>query len=670
VRSPRIDLFGQKGGSGSADSSDSDPGRISAPIGVLAIDQNRLLIAAGDQTLRFYDRMNTHLTTIAGRARYPGGADGVGAAVRFSFAADENAAGLGSPAGLAWDGTKLYVGDTNNRAIRAIDLDMRTVETFAGMLGSPGNHDDVGTAARFGSPMGLSLDGAGSLYVSDANVRAIRVITLADRMVRTLVTTSTEAPFGIAYAPFDQRLYVTRSLIHIIDEVDPSGTATIAHIGNHGQVGSADNGQSSGFDHPTGLTIDGTTLVVADTLNHTLRRIDPSDRTTHTIAGTAGSTGSIGGVGRAARFKVPLSVSADAMGQIFVADYGNSVIRRFDGASGAVTVEVGLLRPALLGSGNGPSWDSWFDQPFGLAADSDGNLYVAESGHHRIRKIDREGVAHTFTGTPTAGFDVGEPDTARFNQPRGLVYKADPTTPRLYVTESGNHSVRFIDLAGDVPVVAELVQGNGLVAPTGITIDPDTDTLYVSDPSDHTVWSVSVNDRTQMVIAGVSGRQGTSTGAVSKLAAPIGVAFDSVRHVLYVADANAHVIRMVDLSGPPTLAPLAGQVGVRGSDDGPVASATFFRPTGLLLDDAGGLWVCDRGNSLLRKIDLDSMMVSTPVGQLAQGAARAGPLAPPGAVGLLNRPYSIARFPNGDFAIGDEVEPVIERIRVSPKNPL
>lgn len=311
--------------------------------------------------------------TMAGSAGVTGSADGAGAEARFRF-----------PNGVAVDRSgNVYAADTGNHTIRKV-TPAGTVTTLAGTAGATGSADGTGAAARFYQPVGVAVDESGYVYVADtAN--------------------------------------------HTIRKVSPTGEVTTV-AGAAGIFGSADGtGTSARFDGPTGVAVDGSgNLFVADSFNRTIRKVTPTGVVT-TVAGTARALGLVDGIGAAARFGFPAGVAVDGLGNLWVTDSYNNVIRKVS-AGGAVTTLPGQ---------EGIS----FNYPFGIAVDRFGSVYVADAENSRIRRITPEGLITNFAGTGAMGSTDGAPATASFHRPFGVA--VDPSG-RVYVADSENNTIRTI----------------------------------------------------------------------------------------------------------------------------------------------------------------------------------------------------------------------------------
>ena len=324
------------------------------------------------------DRKSTGplVSTVAGSATSMGFADGIGAAAQFGF----------SP-GITTDGVNFYVADAGNNTIRKIDVATRKVITVAGTAGVVGAADGKGTSALFNSPAGITTDGT-DLYVADSNNFTIRKIVIASGEVSTIA-------------------------------------------GKAGQNGLVDGiGDAARFSVPQGITTDGASLYVADSRNNTIRKIVPSTGEVTTVAGSA-AVGSSDGIGAAAGFFSPSGITTDGT-SLYVADCGNSTIRKIVLSSGRVTTLAGTAE--VTGAVDGAGTAALFNWPHDLTNDGT-SLYVSDTLNATIRKIViSSGEVATLAGSagPTETID-GEAAVARFRFPWGITMSG----PNLYVTDAG-----------------------------------------------------------------------------------------------------------------------------------------------------------------------------------------------------------------------------------------
>ncbi len=337
--------------------------------------------------------------------------DGTGAAARFN-----------GPYGITSDGTNLYVADRSNHTIRQVVISTGVVTTLAGTAGTLGTTDGTGATARFNLPSGITTDGT-NLYVTDTGNHTLRKIVISTGVVTTIAGSA-----GIS---------------GIID-------ATI--------------GTDARFNLPSGITTDGTNIYVADTGNHTLRKVAISSGAVTTIAGAAGQPGVVDGIGTPTvptKFSSPSGITTDGT-NLYLADKGNNSIRQVVISSAMVTTIAGPTAAPVAGATNAGSTDGTgtvarFSSPAGIITDGT-NLYVADMGNNTLRKIVISAPHDVTTLAGAAGVSGsldGVGTVARFKSPYGIVSVAG----NLYVTDSANNTLRTIALdSGTVTTFAGFVK--------------------------------------------------------------------------------------------------------------------------------------------------------------------------------------------------------------------
>ncbi len=343
--------------------------------------------------------------------------------------------------------------------------------------------------------------------------------------------------------------------------------------GQPGTRGAADGaGTAARFFGPSGIVADGSGgFYVADALNNTIRRITSAGVVTTIAGGNINEISEVpergynDGTGRDALFSTGIAVTAgtggplisanygaltmarDSAGNIYLADTLNHVIRKITPTAVVTT----LAGSGGMGSANGTGSAAQFSVPYGVAVDPSGNVYVSDSGNNMIRKITPAGVVTTFAGLDgsNAGSKDGAGVDARFSNPTGIV--AD-STGVLYVSDSNNHTIRKISTSGNVSTFAGTSgstgssDGLGSLArfnkPSGLTID-SAGNLYVIDTGNGTVRKITSNGIVS-TIAGLAGNTGSAdgTGNAVRLATPYGIALDGSNNI-YIADSGNHVIR-------------------------------------------------------------------------------------------------------------------------------
>ena len=323
--------------------------------------------------------------------------------------------------------------------------DCAVVTTLAG-TGNSGFVNGTGTAASFTSPVGLTMDSSGNVLVADFNNNAIRKVTPAG-VVSTFAGTgaygfvngtgtaaSFHGPNGVT-VDSDGNVLVADQNNHAIRKITPAGVvSTFAGTGTKGFVNGT--GTAASFFGPTSVAVDSSgNVLVADVNNHAIRKITPAG-VVSTFAGT-GTPGFVNGTGTAASFKYPLGVAVDSSGNVFVADEFNHAIRKITPA-GVVSTFAGTGTKGFV---NGTGTAASFYSPEGVAVDSGGNVFVADTGNNAIRKITPAGVVSTLAGSGGAGFINGTGTAASFRYPNGL---AVDSSGNVFVAENGNNAIRKI----------------------------------------------------------------------------------------------------------------------------------------------------------------------------------------------------------------------------------
>jgi len=403
-------------------------------------------------------------------------------------------------------------------------------------------------------------------------------------------------------------VYVADAGNNTIRQVTPAGVVTTL-AGRAGDYGTNDGtGSAARFDNPFGVAVDSVgNLYVADSGNNTIRKVTPvgTNWVVTTLAGMPGVYGSVNGTGSAARFNDPIGLAVDTNGNVYVTDEGNNTIRKVT-PTGVVTKIAGGVGAAGFVDGTGT--DAEFNGPYGVAMDRAGNLYVGDANNNAIRKLTFDGTNWTVVtpaGLGTTGTNDGVGSDARFNAPRGV---AVDSATNVYVADSGNDTIRKVTRVGTTWLVTTLAGEAGVV---GSTDGTGSNALFSAFPC-----GVAVDSATNVYVADsanntirkmnlvesnweVTTLAGMPPGS-GQFANPYAVAMDSANN-LYVADHNA--IRQVTPAGVVTT--LAGQMSA-GTNDGPGTVARFNRVEGLAVDINGNIFVADSGNYTIRKV--------TPVG--------------------------------------------------------
>lgn len=596
-------LAGSTAGGGYSDG-DATHGRLSWPR-QMSFDQAGNLYVAdrGNHSIRKIAPNGT-ITTFAGANGIPGSADGTLSAARFNL-----------PSGVAVDPLNddlIYVADTGNQTIRKITGGR--VTTIAGSVGKSGNVDGSGAAARFYAPGGLVVDTTGLVYIADTSNHRIRKMT-ASGVVSTLAGGGT---FGDGF------------------------------------------GTQATFSAPTGIALDlaSGNLIVSDRNGSSIRRVTTDGRVT-TIAGVSGQAGSANGVGSAARFTNPHGVTVDPSGNVFVADSGNTMIRKI-APDGTTTTFAGST---TAGARNGSGSTARFQYPTGIVSDRAGTLFVADSDNNAIRKITPAAEVTTFAGQmPVNAYLEATGTAARFYFPAGATADA---AGNVYVFDFNNVIRRIAPdgststVAGNASAAHGTTDGKGSNArfygPVSGVFD-SSGNLFIADLYNHTIRKMTP-DGTVTTFAGSAGNSGSAdgTGSAARFNLPWGVAIDS-KNIVYVADTYNHRIRTIDPNGVVTT--FAG-VGNPGYKDAVGTSAAFRYPTGVAVDAQRNIYVADWGNNVIRKITQGGV-VTTLAGENLVGLA--GYADGFGNAARFDGPNSVAVDAQNYAYVADESNHAIRRI--------
>ncbi len=627
------------------------------------------------------------------------------------------AALFNGPAAVALDSAgNAYIADSFNNTIRRV-TPSGFVSTLAGAAPTSGFSDGTNASALFNSPFGLCVDGSGNVYVADSGNNTIRKITPAG--VVTTLAGSALSPAGsldgngqaarfnfptAVAADSSGNVFVADSQNHTIRKITPSGDVTTV-AGMAGVPGSADGKGTARFFGPAGIAVAASgNIYVADKDNFTIRRI-AADGTVTTLAGSAGTGGSSDGTGAAASFIGPQGLAVDSAENIYVADSGNETIRKVT-SGGVVTTLAGVVGPggdldgpaasalffdpqgvAVDGQGNvlvadrfnnairkisslgavttlaGPVNVTTLLNPTGVAAGADGSVYIAENGNSVVRKIAPDGTVSILAGQiGVYGFANFANGGGIFNQPFGV---AVDSFGDVFVTDTNNALIRGIASNGKVITVAGQVGKKGskdgardkalFNRPQGIAIGPDGN-VYVSDTDSHTIRKISGMDFSVTTFAGKAGSSGFTDGAgkLARFHSPVGLVFDPVGD-LFVADAGNRAIRRIAPDG--TVSTVTGAPSRSGSDDGPLATASFEEPAGVALDALGNGYVADKTAQTIRMVT--AATVSTPAGLADNDGASDGT----GTFARFLNPVGLAFAPNGTLYIADTDNNLIRSAR-------
>ena len=604
----------------------------------------------------------------------------------MSSAADQ--VKLNTPRSVAVDrASNVYIADRLNDRILKVDAAGNT-STFAGTE-TRGYSGDGGpaTAAQLFSPEGVAVDDMGNVYIADTNNNRIRKVDTAG-IISTLAGTGEDGYSGDGGPAAEAQLSLPFSVaadgagnIYIagndrIRKVDAVGNiSTFAGIGIRGYIGDGGPATAARLNAPQGIATDAAgNVYIADTGNNRIRRVDAAG-VIATVAGT-GIRGYSGDSGPAvsAYLHYPAGVAADSEGNIYIADTENHRIRKV-GAEGNISTVAGSAGFGLSGDG-GPATAAELVFPADVAVDSAGNLYIADTENHRVRRVDARGYIATFAGTETYGFsgDGGPANLARLNFPQDA---AADGVGNVYIADTFNHRIRKVGADGIISTVAgggNPTDGVGdggpattarLSSPQGVAVDGDGN-IYIADTHNGLIRRVSA-DGNISTFAGVGtlgygGDGGPATEAY--LNWPQDVAVDGDGNI-YIADRSNDNIRKVGADGIISTVAGGGNPTDGVGDGGPATTARLSSPQGVAVDGDGNIYIADNTyNGRIRRVSADGN-ISTVAGggNPADGVGDGGPAT----AARLDSPQDVAVDSAGNVYIADTYNHRIRRLRPKPR---
>ena len=632
------------------------------PQGIAVDSAGDLFIAdTGNNRIREVNASTHIITTVAGGGSSAGN-DGLG------DGGPATAAQLSGPEGIAVDSAgDLFIADASNNRIREVNASTQIITTVAGS-GTSGFGGDglpaTSTAVDLESPSGVAVDSAGDIFIADTSNDRIREVNASTTVITTvagngtsgfggdgLLATSTAVelggPQGIAVDSAGD-LFIADTGNSRIREVNAS-THIITTVAGGGDSGLGDGGLATAAElsGPFGVALDSAgDLFIADTYNFRVREVNytADNYATSDISTVAGGGGSIsdGSAATQAYLSNPYGVATDSAGDIFIADTATNRIREVNVTTGIITtVAGGGNNRGTDGVGDGgpataAELNLGYGEGGGVAVDSAGDLFIADSGNNRIREVNASThIIITVAGNGTYGFGGdGLPATAaELGDPRGV---ALDSTGDLFIADSGNGRIREVNATtGTIVTVAgdgyPLYNGDNIAAtaanlatPTGIALDSAGD-IFFADTFDFRIREVNASTGLITTVAGdgVQGYGGDNIAATATdLFVPDGVAVDALGDV-FIADEDNRVREVVKATGIIITVAGTGN-GSFGGDGGPAGSASVDSPSGVAIGPTGNLLIADTGNNRIREINYGSADALTVAGVIASIAPETG----------------------------------------------
>ncbi len=668
-------VFGQAietiAGGGVADGAAALDASLNTPLSVCFDHLGNLYIAdTNNHRIRKVDQ-NGIITTVAGNGTSGySGDQGLAINAQLNYPTDM----VVDKAGI------LYISDTNNHRIRRV-AGNGIITTYVG-TGTPGDSGDGGAAvdAEISGPQGLAIDESRNLYIADTMNNRIRKVDINGTIITVAgsgqyddtgdgalaINASMKSPSGVD-VDSSGNLYIADTFNNKIRKVDKDGIiTTVAGSGMYGFTGDDGPAIQAQIDSPSDVAVDRLgNLYISDYGNQRIRKVR-IDGTITTIAGdgTDGFAGD-GGPARNAQLYFPYGIVADTAGSVFIADSNNNRIRKIS-STGLITTIAGNGFFAYSGDG-GAGINAALNSPSSIAVDTVGNIFIADSYNHVVRKLTPDGSITTVAGNGTSGFSGDGDDAvlAQLNTPSGVAVDRDGN---LYISDKYNNRVRKVNPAGVITTVVGTGHygdsgdfGPGTDAtmkyPAGLAMD-NTGNLYIADQNNHRIRKLSKNGIITTVAGkGIAGYWGENSPAVNAmLNYPADVAIDS-NGVIYIADYYNHRVRKVGTDGNITTIAGNGIQGYFGEDIPGTLSRLNF-PAGVTVDQSGVLYIADKKNNRVRRINAAGM-IATVAGNGTYGFS--GDKAEATNASLRN-PSGLAVDVAGNLCIADELNNRIRRI--------
>ncbi|MFZ0962437.1 MAG: choice-of-anchor D domain-containing protein [Terriglobia bacterium] len=603
---------------------------LSTPSGVALDTQGNLFIAdESNQRIRRVDAATGIITTVVGSGQLGFSGDG-GPAI---------SAKMYNPISVAVDEQgNLFISDNFNWRIRRVDAATGTITTVAGN-GQNTYSGDGGpaTAAGLTDPLGVAVDAQGNLFIADWNF--IRRVDAATGIITTYAGSSSAQSLG---------------------DGGPASTASLSG--------------------PWGVAVDAQgDLFIADSGNGRIRRVDAATQIINTVAGTfPGPPGGDGGPATSASITNPEGVAVDSQGDLFIADFGSGRIRGVDGISGIITTVAG----GGSGGDGGPATSAVLLYPAGVAIDGSGNVFIVDFFSQRIRRVDATSdIITTAAGNGIVGYtgDGGPATSASFGYPYGVAADAQGN---LFIADTNNNRIRRVDaVTGIITTVAGGGQYNNLGdggpatsaflgGPYSVALDAQGN-LFIGDPGDNRVRRVDALTGIMTTVAGngtagFSGDGGPATSASLNLGIFGGVALDAEGN-LFIADCYNNRIRRVDgATGIITTVAGTGESSSTG-DGGPATSGTTGFPGNVAVDAQGNVFIAE---TRIRRVDRVTGIITSVAGNGSlndgNGSANFGGDGGPATGASLGFAFGVALDSQGTLFISDTP---YNRIRVVPLPP-
>ena len=515
----------------------------------------------------------------------------------------------------------VLLSDANGEQIRSFNPKTGIITALAGN-GTAGSVLGAAINAELNSPLGLAADPSNNIDIADADNNVIRKVNASADPAFAGINVGATGELQSFYTLLNQALTVQSFQTPTGFADFTTGTMTGCALNSSNSADSVCAAPITFAPHGPGLRTAPLTLTDGNNIRYMIGltgtsnapqiAFAPGNASTAAGNGTVGYSGDSGSP-TAAELDNPAASVVDGSGAVYIADAANNVIRKIQ--NGVITTIAGNGTAGFGGDG-AVAAASQLSNPTGLALDAVGDLFIADAGNNRIREISAQsGLISTVAGDGTSGFsgDTAAATSAELMGPNGV---AVDTFGNLYIADTGNSRVRMVTAAtGIITTIAgdgtQGFTGDGAAAtaaelygPTALALDQSGD-LYIADTSNAAIRKVVLSTGVISTVAGkgtagYTGDNGPATSAT--LSSPSGIAVDAANN-LYIADTGNSGIRLV-LSSAGTISTIAGNgTAAYAGDGGGALTASFDQPKGVTLDYTGRLYVTDTLNNRVRLVD-------------------------------------------------------------------
>jgi sugar lactone lactonase YvrE len=545
-----------------------------APAATASLNNPVALAFDGTGNLYVADQYNQRIRKIGASTAVITTVAGNGTAAFAGDGGPAQAASLWNPYGITFDSAdNLYIVDQGSGRVRKVFKATGAITTALGGGSADFVEGDLANAGRLAGGYGIALDLTGNVYVVDSNSHRVLKLNTA------------------------------------------SGIVTKVLGGTFGFSGDGGPAINASIEYARGITFDAAgNIYVADTLNGRVRKVSAASDIVTTFAGTGSRFAGDGGPARSANLALPSGVALDGVGNMYIADTNNNRIRRVNLASGVISTVAGNGIFGFSGDG-GLATSASLAQPTAIAVDKNGNLFITDQDNYRIRKIVlATGIITSVAGNGGFGFSADNIPAlaASLWAPTGL---AIDSTGDVYFAESFGHRIRKVSMAtGLISTIAGTgdpgyAGDNGpaanakLNSPANVSFDTSGN-IFIADAGNGVVRRISAQSGNITTFAGTGvfgalGDGGPATAA--NLVQPVSIAFDIVGNVYIVDSADNRVRKVSKATGKISTVTGRG-LPSSGGDGGPAIDGYLHEPKSIAIDTVGNIYIADSRNDAIREV--------------------------------------------------------------------